>query len=72
MKRPISPGNERKLRRTHPIQDRVAGWFFRVDEISAGVYLAEGRDLYGRMVSRTGVDPDQLLEQCVADASSGA
>ena len=70
MKRPLSPGDERKLRRTHPIDDRVAGWFFRVTEVSAGVYVAEGLDLYGRKVSRTGADPDQILEQCVADASS--
>jgi hypothetical protein len=70
MKRRVLPSDEKRLRRTYPIDDRVAGWFFRVDEVSAGVYVAEGVDLYGRTVSRTGYDPDRLLDECVADASS--
>ncbi len=68
MKRQISPKVESELRQTHPIDDRLAGWFFRVREVSAGAYLAEGSDLYGRLVSRSGYDPDQLLEQCIAEA----
>ena len=70
MKRPVSPDSERERRRTHPIDGGIAGWFFRVTEVSAGVYLAEGVDLYGRKVSRTGANPDEILEQCVADAAS--
>ena len=71
MKRRVSPSDEKEIRRTYPIDDRVAGWFFRVDEVSAGVYVAEGVDLYGRSVSRTGYsDPERLLDECVADASS--
>jgi hypothetical protein len=70
MKREISPKSESEIRRSYPINDRLPGWFFRVREVSAGAYLAEGTDRYGRLVSRTGANPDDLLEQCVADASS--
>jgi hypothetical protein len=66
----VSPKTESEIRKSFPIHDRLAGWFFRVKEVSAGSYLAEGSDLYGRLVSRTGTDPDGLLVQCVADARS--
>ncbi|MDJ0851055.1 MAG: hypothetical protein QNK04_22005 [Myxococcota bacterium] len=68
MKRQIEPKPDAELRRTHPIHDRLEGWFFRVTETSAGAYLAEGSDRYGRLVSRIGDDPEELLEECVADA----
>jgi hypothetical protein len=37
-------------------------------EVSPGAYLVEGTDLWGRTVSRTGGDPDSLLDECAADA----
>jgi hypothetical protein len=51
-----------------PIAGIVEGWFFRVGEVSAGAYLAEGIDAWGRRVSCSGSDPDALLAQCVKDA----
>jgi hypothetical protein len=44
-------------------------WTFDVDEISAHVYRVTGRDQSGRRVERTGLDPDELLEQCKRDAA---
>ncbi len=70
MKRKVSPKPESEVERDFPISDRLQGWFFRVRETSASAFCAEGTDLYGRQVSRSGVDPDDLLEQCVADARS--
>ena len=54
----------------YPLADLVDGWRFRLEERSAGVYLAEGRDSAGRAVSRTGTDPEELLRSCVRDALS--
>jgi len=70
MKRKISRMSEEEIGKSFPIDNRVSGWFFRVDEISAGTYLAEGRDLWGREVSSNGPDPDRVLEQCIAAARS--
>jgi len=39
-------------------------WRFSVDEVSAGVYKAIGKDKLGRSVEFTGTDPDFLLERC--------
>ncbi len=50
--------SERRIRRDFPLDDLVPGWFFRVDEVSAGVYLAEGIDLQG-------LDAEALLRACV-------
>jgi len=38
--------------------------------MSAGIYQAEGRDAFGRVVGCTGTDPDSLLRECIADASA--
>jgi len=48
----------------------VRDWFFRCEEISSGVYKAEGIDIWGRTVSATGLDPEILIEQCVTYAKS--
>lgn len=52
----------------YPLEQGVDGWFFRQQEVSAGAYLVEGSDCWGRKVSRTGGDPDALLNECVMDA----
>lgn len=52
----------------YPIKDLVDGWFFRVVEISNGVYEIEGIDHRGRRVSRTGTNPDEVLKTCAKDA----
>lgn len=42
----------------------LPGWTFDVDEVSASVFRAVGVDEAGRSVQATGIDPDQLLEDC--------
>jgi hypothetical protein len=70
VKQPISAKTEDELRQDFPLHDRLVGWFFRIDEVSAEAYVAEGSDRYGGRVSRQGSNPDELLEQCIADARS--
>ncbi len=68
MKHPIQALSESEVVRNFPKRGRTAGWYFRTDEVSAGVYKVEGADLWGRMVSRTGTNPDELLAACEQDA----
>ena len=68
MKIPIQKKNPAEIKRNFPIDDRLDGWFFRVEEKSNSCCEASGTDLYGRMISRTGVDPDLALQDAVADA----
>jgi len=68
MKRTIAKLSESEIRRSFPMTGKTKGWFFRGDEVSAGVFVVEGTDLWGRTVSRTGFDPDQLLAACDEDA----
>ncbi|PWU18912.1 MAG: hypothetical protein C5B50_07800 [Verrucomicrobia bacterium] len=42
----------------------LPGWSFDAKEVSAGVYRVFGRDLPGRNVEATGLDPDALIEKC--------
>lgn len=42
----------------------LSGWSFDVEEVSAGVYRAVGRDRSGRSVELKGTDPDVLLVHC--------
>ena len=42
----------------------LPGWLFHADEVSAGVYRAQGHDRAGRSVEATGLDPDLLIENC--------
>lgn len=69
MKAPVQQLSEADVLREFPISGRTHGWYFRVKEVSAGVYLVEGIDLWNRRVSRTGTDPDVLLMECAADAA---
>lgn len=45
-----------------------AGWKFKTEEISAGVYKVTGVDEMGRSVEAVGIDPDALLEECKKSA----
>lgn len=56
--------------RNFPIRDIVEGWCFRVDEISQGYFRVTGIDALGRIVSRDGIDPDELIIKCKNDISS--
>ncbi len=42
-------------------------WTFDVEEISASVYRVTAVDPSGRSVTRTGLDPDQLIAECRHD-----
>jgi hypothetical protein len=42
----------------------LKGWTFDAEEVSANVYRAFGRDVQGRSVEATGLDPNALLEKC--------
>ena len=62
-----------EVQNAFPIAGVVEGWFFRQTEVSPGTYLVEGvegTDLWGRMVSRLGGKPDELLSLCAADAKN--
>ena len=52
----------------YSITDRLPGWSFRVTEVSAGAYRAEGVDAHGRRVSADGTDPNASLGKRVAMA----
>jgi hypothetical protein len=68
VKRQLARRTEEDIKRDFPIEDDVSGWFFRVMEASPGHYVAEGTDPWGRVVSHSGNDPDDLLARCKADA----
>lgn len=50
--------------------DRLAGWTFKEDEISAGVYRVSAVDSMGRKAERTGTDPEKLRAECRKDAEA--
>jgi len=50
---------------TLPLQDLVEGWEFHINEISQGYYRVEGISKTGRIVSRDGIDPNELVKECV-------
>ena len=52
----------------YPIEGKLPDWYFRITETSNNAWLVEGCDIWGRKVSRTGGDPDELLVDCVKDA----
>ena len=56
------------IRNRFPIGDLVVGWHFRVREVSAGCYSAEGTDLFGRTVSHQGTDHAAVLGEAVGSA----
>lgn len=67
------PANVFKLKEievlvAYPIKIGDSGWYFRMTEMSAGVWLAEGMDLWGRKVSAQGDDPRPLIESLSAEA----
>ena len=47
--------------------DKLAGWTFEEDEISAGVYRVTAVDRMGRKVERTGTNPEKLRVECRQD-----
>ena len=49
------------MRKTFP---ELPNWSFDLDEVSANVYEVVGIDKYGRRVSYTGTDLEEILNQC--------
>ena len=45
-------------------------WSFDIDEVSAGVYRVIAIDKNGRQISKTGIDPEALIEECRREAGS--
>lgn len=72
MKIPVRARSEAEVIHEFPLTGLAQGWYFRVTEVSAGVYDVEGTDLYDRRVQRTGTDPDALLQECARDATAAA
>ena len=69
MKKPVQQLSDDDLA-AYPIRDLVKDWFFRIQEVSNGVYVVEGIDAWGRKVSRKGteVELDGILKACADDA----
>ena len=62
----IKPASHEQLIGEYPIAGRVPGWYFRVREKTASVWDVEGRDIYGRQVSRLSViDEERALQECI-------
>ena len=66
MRAPIRRSDPEDVRRRYPLADLLPGWFFRFDEESPGHYLAEGTDLWGRLVSVSG--GEDAIDRAVAAA----
>src|SRR5262249_17755727 len=61
MKKVIRPLTVDQLKRTHPRKSRLKTWNIKIEEMSNGVYKVEAKDIYRRVVSKTGSDPDNLV-----------
>jgi hypothetical protein len=64
MRQEVQQLSAAKVAREYPLADLVEGWYFKVEEMSAGAYRAEGTDLWGRRVSYSGPDPNEALTKC--------
>ena len=69
MKKPVREMTESELLRRYPFKGTTPGWYFRVTETSSNAWLVEGTDAFGRTVGHQGIDPDELLARCDADAA---
>ena len=67
-RREVVASSPEEMCKRYPIEGKVPNWYFRAQETSSNAWLVEGCDIWGRKVSRTGGDPDALLEECAADA----
>jgi len=64
----IRKRSEKEVLRDYPIKSSVADWYFRITEIANNAYEVVGIDLYGKLLSRQGVNPDELFRLCEKDA----
>jgi hypothetical protein len=68
MKKGIRKLNENDVKLRFPISGKLDGWYFKIEEISNGAYQVSGSDLFGRIISKTGDNPDILLNECIEKA----
>jgi len=68
MKTQVQKKTRQSLVDSYPIANDDIGWYFRVKEITNGRYCVEGSDAWGRLVSFSGIDPDELLKVAVTAA----
>lgn len=62
----VTPASHEQMIRDYPIAGRVPGWYFRMREKTPSVWDVEGRDIYGREVSRLSVvDEERALQECI-------
>jgi hypothetical protein len=62
------------VRRSYKIRNTVAGWFFRLDELSTGYWKIKGRNGHGNTVSLVGRNRDMVLliaEEAAREMSDG-
>ena len=69
VRRETTPRSPHELREEFPIEGKLDNWFFRARETSNNAWTIDGVDIWGRRVSRSGTDPEALLEACVNDAT---
>lgn len=70
LKRAITKISEEEIIKNYPLKSRVTGWFFKQIETSNNAWTVEGMDQWGRKVSRSGGDPEELFIQCEQDAEA--
>lgn len=68
MKKSKAKKNESEIIKNYPISNLLVGWYFRIWEGSYGHYIAEGSDLYGRIVSSEGSEEEQVLKDTIQSA----
>jgi len=59
--------NVEKNHRKHLTTYEVEDWDILIEEISQGYYRVTLKDKKGRVVSRDGIDPEELLKICKKD-----
>jgi hypothetical protein len=72
MKHPVERKDPDQVSAAFPLTGLLEDWYFRVREVSAGQFAAEGTDLWGRKVSHQGGEPQAALNQCVGSAKGVA
>ena len=69
-RREIQAKTRAEMLAAFPIEGKLPDWYFRMRETSNSAWLVEGRDIWGRSVSRSGGDPEALLSACIDDAAA--
>jgi len=49
-------------------QEIIQGWFLHFEETSNNVYKVRLTDGYGRIAEKTGINLDNLIDECKASA----